>query len=208
MEGGTPGTRWPQLCRVSTVGPASFPASVPRQPPTQYTMVGTTLACTRVCTNELSAGCHVFRTNRGVKLAARRPCCTRMPPGSPATPVSTCASCARGSMGMPSTCSSKGGLRPVEKDPYYTVYEIECETPLHRYVGFTNCFESLKAFPSFPLRNAFTTRHGVKRVSIITQVATEAEAKHRKNRRNRYWRSRSYTTAVWPRGDSRAAKTP
>lgn len=81
-------------------------------------------------------------------------------------------------------------------DPYYTVYEIECETPKHRYVGFTQFYSTVSGYASFPIRNVFTTRHGVKRVRELMQVPTEEEAKRAKRERNRALRYFRFTTAM------------
>lgn len=59
----------------------------------------------------------------------------------------------------------------------FTVYEIECETPNHFYVGMSKNFEHRIEAHSNCDGARFTRRHGVKNWRALVMVETTTEAK-------------------------------
>jgi len=59
----------------------------------------------------------------------------------------------------------------------YTVYEIECETSNHRYVGFSGNVHRRIEQHRDGTGAVFTRLHGVKSWRVIAEVATKEEAK-------------------------------
>lgn len=63
------------------------------------------------------------------------------------------------------------------KRPYFAVYEIECITPNHKYVGFSGRVEQRLGSHLLGQGAMFTRRHGVKSAKVISTHATVEEAK-------------------------------
>lgn len=75
----------------------------------------------------------------------------------------------------------------------YAVYEIECQTPNHRYVGFSRQVQHRLGAHLLGKGSKFTTRHGVKSARVLCFVETEVEARRIEQAWYRVIRDKGFT---------------